>query len=74
MLSLLKLNTAFFIKSLSGDSNIKARLMELGFIVGHSFKITQQLSFGEPFIVEIKGTTVALRKKELECIQIQTES
>lgn len=71
MFDLLELNKTFVIKSLSGDSKIKTRLIELGFIAGHRFKITQQLSFGEPFIVELQGTSVALRKKELQCIQIQ---
>lgn len=70
MLDVLELNKTFIIKSLSGDSKIKTRLIELGFITGHSFKITQQLSFGEPFIVELQGTSVALRKKELQCIQV----
>ncbi|MBE8163104.1 MAG: ferrous iron transport protein A [Bdellovibrionaceae bacterium] len=64
-------NTYLTITGLSGDENIKMRLIELGFIVGHSFKIIQQLSFGEPFIVEVQGTTVALRKRELKCLQIQ---
>lgn len=67
----LELNKNFVITALSGDENIKTRLIELGFIAGHSFKIIEQLSFGEPFIVEVQGTTVALRKKELECLQIQ---
>ncbi|MBE8222295.1 MAG: ferrous iron transport protein A [Bdellovibrionales bacterium] len=67
----LELNKNFVISSVSGDENIKTRLIELGFISGHSFKIIEQLSFGDPFIVEVQGTTVALRKKELECIQIQ---
>lgn len=66
-----QLNTNFVIKSLSGEQNIKSRLIELGFVAGHIFKITQQLSFGEPFIIEVQGTSVALRTKELECIQVQ---
>ena len=58
------------IKSLSGPKHIIERLLEFGFVEGQTFKIISKMPFGDPYVVSIKNSTVALRKEELECIQV----
>ena len=64
-----KKNIFYRIKSLSGDSDTVERLCELGFHRGVFFKILAKAPFSAPFIVKTQDTTVALREKELLCIQ-----
>jgi ferrous iron transport protein A len=56
------------IRELVGDAVLVERLQELGFIRGESVTVRGRALFGEPFIVEIRGTSVALRKREAQCI------
>lgn len=56
------------VRELQGDAVVTARLRELGFIRGEPVKISGRAPFGEPILVEIRGTTVALRKSEAQCV------
>jgi ferrous iron transport protein A len=56
------------IRDLTGDVVVTARLRELGFIRGEPVRIAGRAPFGEPILVEIRGTTVALRKSEAQCV------
>jgi ferrous iron transport protein A len=58
------------IRDLIGDEVLVSRLRELGFICGEVISIQGRAPFGEPIIVSVRGTSVALRKKEAQCIQI----
>ena len=58
------------IVDLVGDDEYTIRLRELGFIKGERVAIRGIVPFGGPLMVEIKGTVVALRQKEAECIQV----
>ena len=58
------------IVSLSGDDLLVSRLQELGFIRGEQVKVRGRAPFGEPLLVEVRGTTIALRKREAQCIQL----
>ena len=58
------------ITSLSGDTVVVARLRELGFITGELVRVSGRAPFGEPILVEIRGSTVALRKAEAKCIHL----
>lgn len=55
---------------LSGDLRLTARLRELGFIVGEPIQVLGRAPFGEPILVEVRGATVALRKREAACVEI----
>jgi len=57
------------IQEIQGEESIVQRLYELGFIKGRLFEILHKTPFNGPFVVEIQGTTVALRKEEIQCIQ-----
>lgn len=58
------------IANLSGNAVLVARLRELGFIVGADVKVVGRAPFGEPVLVEIRGSTVALRKAEARCVHL----
>lgn len=58
------------IRDLQGDAVIISRLREIGFIRGEKVRIAGRALFGEPILVEIRGTTVALRKEEAQCIHL----
>ena len=55
---------------LVGDEEYTTRLRELGFIRGEKVVLRGIAPFGEPLMIEVRGTVVALRKKEAQCIQI----
>ena len=65
-----KTGDEFIISELKGDVAVVERLRELGFTTGESFRVVQKSPFGEPIILQVRGTTVALRKSELACIVI----
>jgi Fe2+ transport system protein FeoA len=58
------------IRDLVGDEDYIARLRELGFTRGERIVLRGRTPFGDPLMVEIRGSIVALRKREAECIQI----
>ncbi len=58
------------IKSISGHKDVTERLTELGFIPGRQIRFISKSFFGEPFLIEVGATKVALRKSEAECIEL----
>jgi ferrous iron transport protein A len=46
------------------------RLMELGFTPGQEVTIVARSFFKDPIAVSVRGTVIALRKNEAECIKI----
>jgi Fe2+ transport system protein FeoA len=58
---------------IEGDSVICDRLFEIGFSVDEEIEIQQQLLWNGPMIVAVRGTQVALRESEAQCITIQPQ-
>lgn len=58
------------ISDLTGEELLVSRLQELGFIRGEQVVVRGRAPFGEPLLVEVRGTTIALRKREAQCIQL----
>jgi ferrous iron transport protein A len=58
------------IQNISGHETIVERLYEMGFTPGESIHLQSRVLFGEPFIVSIRGTSIALRKDEAQCIEV----
>lgn len=46
------------------------RLMELGFTPGQEVSVVAKSPFKDPIAVSVRGTIIALRKGEAECIKI----
>lgn len=58
------------IKDLAGDEVLVSRLMELGIVRGETIVLRGQAPFGDPYVVEVNGLVVALRKEEVLCIHL----
>jgi ferrous iron transport protein A len=48
------------------------RLMELGFTPGQEVTVVAKSPFKNPLAVSVRGTIIALRKDEAECIKINS--
>lgn len=49
------------------------RLMELGFTPGQEVSVVARSPFKDPLAVSVRGTIIALRKDEAECIKINSD-
>ena len=47
------------------------RLMELGFTPGQEIQLVARSPFKEPIAYSVRGTVIALRRNEAQCIKIQ---
>ena len=56
----------------AADPALKLHLMELGFVTGSSITFLMSTPFGDPNIYSLRGTSIALRKSEAQCIRIRT--
>jgi Fe2+ transport system protein FeoA len=72
-LSQQKAGRKYRIQDIQGDPFRVARLHELGFIRGEIVLFKSKIIFGEPFIVEVCGSQIALRKSEADCLQVSDE-
>lgn len=59
------------IKSFRSDSELKIRLMGLGFIKGSEVKLKKIAPLRDPIDVKIKGYDISLRKSEARNIEIE---
>lgn len=64
-----KIGENYTIDSLQGEDVVVERLRELGCIPGEQFTVLHRAPFGEPIVIKVSETSVALRKLELKCIQ-----
>jgi ferrous iron transport protein A len=58
------------IDSLSGPESLKRRLMEIGFVPGSAVRFEMATPFGDPLVFSLRGSTIALRRKEAQCVRI----
>ncbi len=65
----LKAGDELLVSGLSGQEAVVERLRELGVTIGEKVRILHLSPFGEPIVVQIRDTAVALRKSELLCIK-----
>ena len=59
------------VESLAGPEDACYRLLELGFTPGAEVKISQIAPLGEPLVVALRGTKMALRKDEAAWIIVE---
>lgn len=53
-------------------TSVERRLLELGFISGEHFEVVAEAwPGGDPFVVRIGNTTLALRRKEAESVLVE---
>jgi Fe2+ transport system protein FeoA len=58
------------IKGIEGDPVVVERLREIGCLTGETIRVIYRMVFGEPLVVEIRGTSVAMRNAEARCIRV----
>jgi ferrous iron transport protein A len=59
------------VESLAGPEDACYRLLELGFTPGAEVKVAQIAPLGEPLVVVLRGTRLALRKDEAAWIIVE---
>jgi Fe2+ transport system protein FeoA len=59
------------VESLAGPEDACYRLLELGFTPGTEVKVVQAAPLGEPLVVVMRGTRLALRKDEAAWIIVE---
>jgi len=59
------------IESLTGPAESRDRLLDLGFTPGAEVRIVQATPLGDPLVVLVWGTRLALRKQEAAWITVK---
>ncbi len=55
-------------------SDLEARLMHLGFLAGHTIRVTRKAPlFKEPLLVEVRGRQVALSREEAMLVSVEVQ-
>lgn len=55
---------------LEGPALMVERLYEIGFLPGEHFSVLGKIPFGGPWLICVRGVTVALRESEAECLRV----
>jgi ferrous iron transport protein A len=58
------------ILKVTADADLKLHLLELGFVTGSPIVFLMTTPFGDPNIYTLRGTSIALRKSEAQCIRV----
>jgi ferrous iron transport protein A len=70
-LSDIPLNRSCRIKGLEGPGQDCARLLDLGFTPGEDVIVTHTAPLGDPLVIRVRGTLLALRKREAAWIFVE---
>ena len=71
LLSSLSAGTEGRIEAIRGEGALVERIRELGFVEGEKVSVAQTLWGGGSHIVYIQNASVALRKDEADCIEVE---
>ncbi len=66
----LKPGTKGFIKYLDCNEKLSKRLLALGFVEGTEVLVKNTAPLGDPIIISLRGTNLAIRKKDAKNIHI----
>lgn len=69
-LSQMKQNECARITNINDGSSFKRRFFDMGFIKGQAVKCTNVGIFGSPIAFQIRGSKIALRKKDADKIGV----
>lgn len=50
---------------------VQKRLLDLGVIEGVEISYIHTMPFGGPYILEVCGQQISLRKKDVQCIEVE---
>ena len=63
-------STAVRVRSVTGRGLLRERLVELGFVTGVVVEVLRRAAFGGPLQVRVRGGTIALRRDEAACVEL----
>ena len=63
-------NTPAVVESVGGERPFRRRLMEMGVIPGVSVRMVKSAPFGDPVEINVRGYSLALRKREAESVEL----
>lgn len=58
------------IRDVQGDSALCSQLLEMGFTPGQAVALVATSPFRDPIAFSLRGTIIALRRKEASCILV----
>lgn len=58
----------------NGSGPFAERLAELGFVPGTQVELLRRAPLGDPLLFRLRGTEIALRRREARCIEIAPEA
>lgn len=64
--------TVYVVTQVNASKELSKRYSELGIYPNSKIKVLKKIPFSGPIVVELCGTSLALRYEEAECIQIKT--
>lgn len=69
-----QMNESYVVAEITGGEHWILRLKSLGIEVGSQIRVRHRLPFGGPIVLQVLGTTFALRKGEANCIKLQQKT
>ncbi len=73
-LSSLKPKDRAKVKKVSGEGNLKRKLLDMGIIPGVFLEVVKLAPLGDPIEIKIKGYNLSLRKDEASQISVEVEA
>ncbi len=70
-LSVLKPKDRAKVKKISGEGNLKRKLLDMGIIPGVLLEVVKLAPLGDPIEIKIKGYNLSLRKEEASQIIVE---
>lgn len=70
-LSQMKENQNGIITIVKNKNNLQRRLFDMGFVTGQQIKCTNIAASGSPIAYNIRGSKIALRKKDADLIGVK---
>ncbi len=61
--------SAWVLKSIEGPAVLVERLYEIGFLPGETITLLGKIPFGGPWLLFVRGATVAVRESEAQCLR-----
>lgn len=65
-------DTAIIVGYLSGNWSYKSKYLALGLTRGTRIKVTNVAPLGDPVQIDLRGSSIVLRKKEAGIIQVES--
>ncbi len=67
----LKLGEKAFVRNVFGDEKLVKRLSALGCTEGCQIEVVNRAPFGDPIVVSLRGSNMAIRKKDAGNIHVE---